>query len=142
MADYVIFTRLERRRMARIVMFLLELPAVGVNVGDGLHVTIAPPPPVVCPKMVLGWTTRHVDWVKHPANTGADTDRFAIRITPELQAAWLARRDLLSGADRTWCQGKIALRAPLTADWERSVPLPVGGSVSMLVEDEDVEPEP
>lgn len=144
MATFCVFTRTEAPQFAKLLGTLLDLPKKGVRVGGGIHVDFDTPPPNPCPKNWLGWTTRHVNWIAKTTNTGAGTDEFAIRVTAELAAAWQAKKNLLTPGQRAFVQSHLDSAADLAAEpaWLASVPQPGGGSVSMLVESEDVEPEP
>lgn len=143
MAQWLVFTRADAPKFAKLLLWLTGLPRRGTHVGGGIHVEM---PDVVanpCPLNVPGWTTRHRSWVAKPSNTGAGTDEFAVRLTPEIQLAWQARKSELTAAQRNWVQNHIDVASDieLLAAWKRTVAEPGGGSVEMVVESDDVEPE-
>jgi len=122
MANFIVVQRVENgfaaaRRLQKLVLWLLDLPQKGRHVGGGRHVAIAASCPTPTPEKLIGWTTRHVPIYRHPANDGSDTDQFALRITPELQAAWMTKKDQLPAAVRTWLQSHLTSAADLAADW-------------------------
>lgn len=140
MASFLVVARIESgflaaKRMQKIVLWLMGYPARGVSVGGGIHVampaTIPDPPPEN--GGYLGWTTRWRRWHRHPLNSGADTDRWALLVTPDLTAAWLAKRAVLPLAVRNWVQSHVDSAADLAADWF------VAGE---LDSSEDILPEP
>lgn len=135
MAQWAVFTRDDAKKMAKLVMWLMDLPRKGTNVGGGIHACRDDAPPNPCPRHWVGWTTRHVDWIKKPSNTGAPTDEFAIRLTQELQASWLAKRSQLTPVQRQWIQDHIDIASDLEqlAEWKQN---------GQLIEGEDVEPDP
>ena len=138
MAQYLVFQRVEggvlaARRMARLVLWLMDLPRRGEHIGGGRHVNMPDSAPSPCPAVVWGWSTRYLPWFRHPANTGADTDRYAIEITDELRTAWLAKRSQLTAIQRNWVQAHVDSAADLAADWLNN---------GELDSSEDILPEP
>jgi len=143
MATFLTFTRADAPKFAKLLNWLFNLPVKGTHHGGGVHVTMPDTVPNPCPLNVAGWTTRHRSWVAKPSNTGAGTDEFAVRLTPEITAAWQAKKSQLSAAQRNWVQNHIDVASDieLLAAWKRTVAEPGGGSVEMVVESDDVEPE-
>lgn len=144
MSAWLVFTRAEAPKFSKLVNWLFGLPVRGIHVGGGLHVdmpdTLSSPPPLSAP----GWTTRCRLWVSKPANTGASTDEFAVRLTQEIRDAWQAKRSQLTAAQRNWAQSHIdvATDIELVAERDqRDVEDPAGGTVKAVVESDDVEPE-
>lgn len=144
MANYCVFTRAEAPQFAKLLMFLFDLPKKGVHVGGGIHVPMPDQAPNPCPKNVIGWTTRHFSWIAKPSNNGSPTDEFAVRITPDLQEAWVAKRSQLTTVQRNWVQNHIdtASDLELIAAWKKTVQQPDGTMAPSLVETDDVDPEP
>lgn len=101
----------EARKFQRLVFWLMDLPRAGVHVGGGIHADIgaAPDPSVLD---APGWTTREVRFVRHPID-----GRFAVRVTPDLRAAWLAKRNQVRPVVRTWVLDRLATESELAADW-------------------------
>jgi hypothetical protein len=149
MAQYVSVQRVENgfqaaRRMQRIVLWLMDLPAKCTTVAGAtgklqVPAAVSDPPPA----NALGWTTRWRPWIRHPLNNGSDTDRWALLITPELQAAWIAKRSQLPLAVRNWVQAHVDSAADLAAEWQIDVEVsPGGATVKAFDESEDILPEP
>lgn len=117
MAQFAIFTRADAPTFQKLLLWLIDLPAPGTHVGGGRHVDMPEQPPARDRRDWPGWTTRYVDWVAHPANTGAPSDQFAVRITQPVREAWLAKRSRLTAAQRTWVQAHLDIAADLDATW-------------------------
>lgn len=143
MSTWLLFTRADAPKFSKLLNWLMDLPKRGTPHGGGIHVSSPATVPNPCPLNVPGWTTRHRSWVAKPSNTGAASDEFAVRLTPEIQAAWAAKKAQLTPAQRTWVQNHIdvATDIELLAAWKRSVPQMGGGTVQMVVEGGDVTPE-
>lgn len=143
MAQWLAFTRADAPKFAKLLNWLFDLPVRGTHIGGGRHVDMPATVPNPCPLNVPGWTTRHRSWVAKPGNTGAASDEFAVRLTPEISAAWQAKKAQLSAAQRTWVQNHIdvASNIELLAAWKRTVSDPGGGTSQQVVEADDVEPE-
>lgn len=140
---WLVFTRADAPRFAKLLNWLFGLPVRGTHHGGGVHVDMPDTVPDPCPRDVLGWTTRHRPWVARPDNTGAAGDEFAVRLTPEIQAAWQAKRGLLSASQRQWVQDHVdvAKDVEAIAEWKRNITNPEGGTTKAVVEADDVEPE-
>lgn len=125
--------------MAKLALWLMDLPRRGVQVGGSVRLAIPDTAPDPCPKVLAGWTTRHLDWIAKPMNTGAASDEFAIRVTADVAAAWQAKKSQLTPVQRNWVQAHLDSAADLAQDpaWLRLVQ-----GQQVLVESEDVEPEP
>lgn len=137
MATFCVFTRPEAPIFAKLYLWLMDLPAEGVDVGGGVHVPHAAAPPNPCPLQWVGWTTRHRSWIAKPSNNGSATDEFAVRVTAELAAAWQAKKNQLTPAQRTFVQNHLDSAADLAAEWLVNV-----NGTPTLIETADVEPEP
>ena len=141
MAAFLVFTRAEAPKFQKLIMWLFGLPVRGTHVGGGIHVDMPPVAPNPCPRDLPGWGTRQYNWIAHPANTGAASDQFAVRLHEELREAYLAKRARLTVAQRTWVQGHVDTAKELALAWMRDVAQPGGGTTKQLVEHDDVEPE-
>lgn len=139
--QFLVFTRAEAPKFQKLLLWLFGLPVRGTHVGGGIHVDMPETAPNPCPRNLPGWGTRQYNWIAHPANTGAATDQFAVRVSQELRDVWQAKRSRLTAAQRTWVQGHLDTAAELAAAWMRDVRQPDGSIVKALVENEDVEPE-
>lgn len=140
---WLIFTRADAPKFAKLLNWLFGLPRKGTHVGGGIHVEMPDTVPDPCPLNVPGWTTRHRSWVAKPSNTGAGTDEFAVRLAPEIQDAWRAKKSQLTPAQRNWVQNRIDVASDieLLVEWKKDVTEPGGGTVKVVVETDDVEPE-
>ena len=143
MAQFLVFTRADVPKFSKLLSWLFDLPKRGTHVGGGIHVDMPDTVPNPCPLNVPGWTTRHRSWVAKPSNTGAAGDEFAVRLTPEITAAWQAKKALLTLAQRNWVQNHIdvATNIELLAAWKRTVTEPGGATSQQVLEGDDVEPE-
>lgn len=143
MATFLIFTRADAPKFSKLLNWLMDLPKRGTPHGGGIHVSSPATVPNPCPLNVPGWTTRHRPWVAKPSNTGAASDEFAVRLTPEISAAWQAKKAQLTPAQRTWVQNHIdvASNIELLAAWKRTVRNPDGTQEQQVIEADDVEPE-
>lgn len=100
MPTFLLFTRADAPKFAKLLSWLFGLPVRGTHHGGGRHVTMPDAVPSPCPLNVPGWTTRHRSWVAKPSNTGAGTDEFAVRLTRAVgrvsrssnQTTWNRRR--------------------------------------------------
>lgn len=130
---YLVFAdRAEARKMQRALMRLMELPKKGVHFGGGRHVSMPESPADPDARSIKGYTTRHVDFVRHPSD-----GRFAVRVTQELRDVWRDHKDRLTTAQRTWVQNRLVGEADLGDDWETD-----DGEGSLEVrENEEVRPE-
>ena len=140
---WLVFTRADAPKFSKLLNRLFNLPVKGTHHGGGVHVTMPDTVPNPCPLNVAGWTTRHRAWVAKPSNTGAATDEFAVRLTPEISAAWQAKKSLLTLVQRNWVQNHIdvATNIELLAAWKRTVTEPGGATSQQVLEGDDVEPE-
>ncbi len=139
MATFCVFTRPEAPQFAKLLLWLFGLPIRGEHVGGGIHVTMSDAAPNPCPKELLGWTTRYVDWIAKPSNipgTPLPTDEFAVRVTPDMQTQWQAKKSQLTPTQRTFVQSHLDSAADLAAEWKSDV---LG--VPTLLESTDVVPE-
>lgn len=143
MATFLVFTRADAPKFSKLLAWLFGLPLRGVHVGGGRHVAMPDTVPNPCPLNVPGWTTRHRSWIAKPSNTGAATDEFAVRLTPDISAAWQAKKSLLTAAQRNWVQNHIdtASNVELLAAWKRDATNPDGSTTKQIIESDDVVPE-
>lgn len=137
MATFAVFTRLEAPKFAKLLLWLFDLPVRGVHIGGGIHVPMPDVAPNPCPLVLPGWATRYCNWIAKPSNTGADTDVFAVRVTPELADRWQEKKSQLTAQQRTFVQSHLDSAADLAAEWKRDI---LG--TPTLFESDDVEPEP
>jgi hypothetical protein len=82
---------------------LVKLPAEGIDVGGGRHVTHSPAPPGP------GWTSHFADVRKHP-----DRNEWAV---PVLDPATFANLSHLSGVEITLLTNRFAASVELDASW-------------------------
>jgi len=89
----------DARRVARLLLWLFDLPARGTHHGGGVHVdqpdTLPDPPPL----RAWGWTTRQRGFLRR-----RDAGAWAIRITQPMRDAWRDKRGLLPPEKRAWVQ--------------------------------------
>lgn len=112
---YLVFAdRAEARKMQRALMRLMQLPKKGEHVGGGRHVAMPDAPNDSNARSIKGYTTRHVDFVRHPSNDG----RFAVRVTRKLRDAWRDHKDRLTDAQRSWVQSRLVGEADLDDGWK------------------------
>lgn len=130
---FAIFTRAEAPQFQKLLLWLTGLPAKGVQVAGGQHAPIDEAPADLKKRTIAGWTTRYVDWVAHPLNTGIATDQFAVRVTPAIEAVYMEKRGQLSAAQRSWVEARVTPAAALDPSWQ--------SAEGNIVESTEVEPE-
>jgi hypothetical protein len=112
--NYLVFDNLsDAKIMQRIFLALFELPKKGRHTGRGRHVPMPDIPPGTNIRNLPGWTTRYVDFIKHPSDNG----QYAVQITPEFLTTFSDFPERLNSAQIMWLEEKLLEISSLTSDW-------------------------
>jgi len=87
---FLVITRTQAPALQRVLAVLYGLPRKVSHIGRGAIVDANPGDS----KDGRCWITRAQHFYKHPSNTGANTDQFAIEVTDELKVLWTQKSAL------------------------------------------------
>jgi len=115
---FLVVTRKQAPALQRVLAVLYDLPRKVSHLGVGAVVDANPGDG----RRGRCWITRAQHFYRHPANTGAKTDQFAIEVTDELKALWRAKRSVFKPVVLRTIEAQVTSAKALSTAWHTTDP--------------------